>query len=354
MPTPDATAWAKRLRESAEAIGRPLRIMEVCGTHTHVIGKAGLRALFPEQLELVSGPGCPVCVTSQRDIERMLFLARLPGVTVCTFGDMLRVPGTTSSLERERSRGADVRVVYSPLDALELARANPGREIVFLALGFETTAPAVAATILQAAERVLPNLSFLVCHKRIVPVMAAVLDGANRLDAFLTPGHVSVIIGAEAFAPLAAQYHVPCVATGFEPNDVLEGIAMALELIAEGRAGSFVQYTRAIRPGGNVRARAMLDAAFETCDAEWRGLGVVPGSGSRPRPAYARLDAARRYEIPEPEAHALPGCQCGEVLRGRIRPQDCPLFGRACTPRAPVGPCMVSSEGSCAARYKYG
>lgn len=343
-----------RIREAAGRIDRPVRIMEVCGTHTHAIGRGGLRALLPDNVELVSGPGCPVCVTSQQDIERMILLAREPGVTLCTFGDMVRVPGTTSSLERERSTGADVRVVYSALDALELARHEPGRQVAFLAVGFETTAPGVAATVLHAADLEVPNLSVYASHKRIVPAMNAVLEGGSQLDGFLTPGHVSVIIGAEAYEDLAQAHEIPCVATGFEPMDVLEGIAMLLECVVEGRVGSFVQYKRVIKPGGNAKARAALDRAFDVSDADWRGLGVIPESGFALKPAFKHLDAAVRFNLPELEPVSIPGCRCGDVLKGIIHPPECRLFGQECTPRTPIGPCMVSSEGACAARYRYG
>jgi len=343
-----------RVHRAAEEIGRHVRLMEVCGTHTHAIGRGGLRAVMPPNIELVSGPGCPVCVTSQRDVERMLLLAKQPGLTVCTFGDMIRVPGITSCLERERTSGADIRVVYSALDAFDLAKREPEREIVFLAVGFETTSPGVASVILQAHEKGLDNFSMYVSHKLILPAMEAVLSGESRIDGFLTPGHVSVILGAEAYEPISLKYSVPCVVTGFEPADVLEGIAMLLGFLARGEIGSFVQYTRAVRPGGNRRAWDTLMKAFDVTDGEWRGLGVIPESGLALKPAFRGFDAAQRYRVPEVDDVKLPGCRCGEVLKGLIHPPECPLFGNRCTPRTPLGPCMVSSEGSCAARYKYG
>lgn len=343
-----------RIEAAAESLDRPARIMEVCGTHTHAIGRGGLRALLPDNVTLVSGPGCPVCVTSQRDVERMLLLAQRPGLTLCTFGDMIRVPGVESSLEQERARGADVRVVYSPLDALDLALREPDREIAFAAVGFETTAPGVASVIRQAGEAGVRNLTFYASHKLVVPAMRAVLDGGSRIDGFLTPGHVSVIIGSEAYAPLARDYQAPCVATGFEPADILEGVAQLLECLAEGRFGSFIQYTRAVKPEGNRRAWRALLEVFDVCDTDWRGLGVISESGLKLKPHYAHFDAAARFKIPAVEPVALPGCRCGEVLKGLLDPPDCPLFGTSCTPRRPVGPCMVSSEGSCAARHRYG
>jgi hydrogenase expression/formation protein HypD len=357
----EAGAPAERLRAAAEAVAqsdarrteRPVRIMEVCGTHTHAIGRGGLRALLPDSVELISGPGCPVCVTSQRDIERMLLLCRDRERTICTFGDMLRVPGLTSSLEAERAAGADIRIVYSPLDALETARKAPGREVVFLAVGFETTSPGVAAMVRKAAAEDLRNFSIYASHKLILPAMEAVLEGA-ALDGFLTPGHVSVIIGPEAYEDLARRHGVTCVATGFDPQDVIEGVVMLLERLAAGDAGSFVQYRRAVRPGGNRKAWSVLMDVFEPADAEWRGLGVIPQSGLALRPAYARFDAAARFELPELEPVELSGCRCGDVLKGAIHPPECPFFGERCTPRTPLGPCMVSTEGSCAARYRYG
>ncbi len=349
-----ADEFLARIRDAASCLDRTVRIMEVCGTHTHAIGRGGLRSILPESVELISGPGCPVCVTSQRDIECMLLLARRKGLAICTFGDMVRVPGITSSLERERSLGSDVRVVYSALDALDLARRNPDAEVVFLSVGFETTSPGSASVILAAHEEGLSNFSIYASHKLIVPAMEAVLEGEVNLDGFLTPGHVSVIIGAEAYENLAQRKQFPCVATGFEPVDVLEGIAMLLELMVEGRSGSFVQYTRAIKPGGNRRAWETLMKVFDRSDGDWRGLGVIPGSGLTMKPRFFKFDAAKRYDLPEVEPVEIEGCMCGEVLKGLIYPQDCPLFGNECTPRNPIGPCMVSSEGSCSARYKYG
>lgn len=350
----DAQSTIEQIATSAERLGRHVRIMEVCGTHTHAIGRGGLRAIMPHNVELVSGPGCPVCVTSQRDVERMLLLAQTPGLTVCTFGDMIRVPGVSSSLEKERSAGADIRVVYSALNALELACQEPTRDVVFLAVGFETTSPGIASVIRQAHDLHVTNFSIFVSHKLIVPAMEAVLQGECLLDGFLTPGHVSVIIGTEAYVDLARRHSIPCVTTGFEPIDVLQGIALLLTCMVDGRAGSFTQYSRAVRPQGNRRAWGTLMSVFDVSDGEWRGLGVLPGSGLRLKPEYATFDATIRYALPEIPAVDLPACRCGDVLKGLIHPQQCPLFGGPCTPRNPLGPCMVSSEGSCAARYKYG
>lgn len=344
----------QRVNAAAHNVGRHVRLMEVCGTHTHVIGRGGLRSLLPENVDLVSGPGCPVCVTSQRDIERILLLARMDGITLCTFGDMVRVPGVESSLTEERSKGADVRIAYSPMDALDLAVKEPNLNVVFAAVGFETTTPLVASIILQADKLDLENFFIMTSQKLVLPAMTAVLDGESRIDAFISPGHVTVIIGAEAYEPIAQKYSVPCVAAGFEPSDVMEGIAMALECLAEKRIGSFVQYTRVIKPGGNKRARDIMMSVFEKSDAEWRGIGVIPNSGLTLKPEFERFDALEKYDLPDVAPVELKGCRCGEVLKGLIHPPECPSFGKACTPANPLGPCMVSSEGSCSARYKYG
>ncbi len=344
----------ENIRELAREIDRSVRLMEVCGTHTHAIGKAGLRSLIPGNVHLISGPGCPVCVTSQRDIERMILLARQPDIIICTFGDMLRVPGVTSSLEQERSRGADIRVVYSVLDALRIARENPGRPVTFLSVGFETTAPGIASAILQAHASKQENFTIYASHKLVVPAMEAVLQDGAKLDGFLTPGHVSVIIGPEAYDNLCRVYGISCVATGFAPMDILSGIYMLLECIVHRRTGSYVQYKRAVRPGGNKKAWEILLSVFEIGDADWRGLGNIPKSGLVLRSAFLSFDAANRFELPELEPVELPGCRCGDVLRGLILPTECPAFRTRCTPRNPLGPCMVSSEGACAAYWSYG
>ncbi len=335
-------------------ISYPIRLMEVCGTHTTAIARAGLRSILPDDLELIAGPGCPVCVTPQRDIERIILLARHPNVVVCTFGDMIRVPGIHSSLENERSEGADVRVVYSPNDALAVAEKENDKQIVFIAVGFETTAPGIAATALEAIERNILNFSLFVSHKLITPAMEAVLLGESNIDGFITPGHVSVILGSNEFASLAEKYNVPCVATGFEPADVLEGIRMLLEAYTQKCYGSFIQYKRAVKPDGNPLAKKIMFTVYETADSEWRGLGIIPKSGLQLKPEYASLDAPKRFSLPDLPPVELPECLCGKVLKGMIHPDQCPLFGNECKPGSPVGPCMVSSEGACAARYKYG
>jgi len=348
-----ARAFQERIARSAERAGRPLKFMEVCGTHTMAVARSGLRAFLPPAVSLVSGPGCPVCVTPDAYIDAAIRCALELGATVATFGDMIRVPGTRASLEGARGRGARVRVVYSPLDALEGAKAEPDREWVFLAVGFETTAPGIAATLRRAREEGVRNFSALCGHKTVPAAMHALLDDpAIAIDGFLCPGHVSVIIGPEAYEPIAARGS-PCVIAGFEPLDILQALAMLAEQRAAGRAAVEVPYFRAVKPGGNPKARAVMGEVFEACDAQWRGIGVIPGSGLSLREAYRGLDAAKRFGLATEGADARKGCSCGEILRGIKSPRDCPLFGKSCKPETPVGPCMVSSEGSCAAAYKY-
>ncbi|HHL40919.1 MAG TPA: hydrogenase formation protein HypD [Deltaproteobacteria bacterium] len=338
---------------------RPVRIMEICGTHTHTIARYGIRAALPATVRLVSGPGCPVCVTSAPDIARIIEFSRRCDVTVATFGDMMRVPGLDSSLQEEKARGGDIRVVYSPLGALETAGKNPDREVVLYAVGFETTAPTVAATVLRAKAEGLKNFSVLSLHKLTPPAMRALLDsGELDLQGFICPGHVTAVIGSDAYAFLADEYGTPCVVAGFEPVDAVYGILRLVEQIEQGRSEIEVGYSRVVSPEGNLRARAVMDEVFETCDAAWRGLGVIPASGLALRDAYADFDAQRRFGLPVNEDDRArcdpPGCACADVLKGLVTPRRCALFGKACTPETPVGPCMVSFEGTCAAYYKYG
>jgi len=344
------------LVDKIRTLGRsPARLMEVCGTHTMSIARHGLKYLLPPTVRLLSGPGCPVCVTSQEDIDRFVKLAGLPGVTVATFGDLLRVPGTKSSLERERAKGADVRVVGSVMDGLDLARDLPGQEVVFLGVGFETTAPTVAAAVLEAQRLQLTNFSVLALHKLIMPALKSLL-GAGRLnlDGLLCPGHVSVVIGSAAYRPLALEFGLPCVVAGFEPADILQGVLMLLAQKEEGRAQVEVAYRRAVKPKGNATARELMDQVFRPAPALWRGLGPIRASGLEFKESWAGFDAARRFDLEVEEAETPPGCLCGQVLLGEVEPADCPLFGRGCTPSNPVGPCMVSGEGTCAALHRYG
>ena len=304
-------------------------LMEVCGTHTVAIARNGIRNLMPESVCLSSGPGCPVCVTSNRDIDAVIALARIPNVTIATFGDMTRVPGSTSSLLKEQAAGRSVQICYSPLDALALAKADPDREIVFVGVGFETTTPLVAMAIKRAAAMGLKNFSVFAAHKNMPGALETLVkDPDLKLDALILPGHVGTITGTKPFEFLAKEYGIPGVVTGFEPVDVLQGIAMPVALAA-------------------------IDEVFETCTATWRGLGDIPGSGYRIREEFAQFDALKRFQ-PEIEPTINPkGCRCGDVLRARMEPSECPLFRKVCTPENPVGPCMVSSEGSCAAYYRY-
>lgn len=329
-------------------------LMEVCGTHTVAIARNGIRDLMPEGLRLASGPGCPVCVTCNRDIDSVIALARIPNVTITTFGDMTRVPGSTSSLLAEQAAGRSVEIVYSPLDALAFAKAHPEREVVFVGVGFETTTPLVAMAIKRAKAMGLSNFTVFAAHKNMPGALELLVgDPTLELDALILPGHVSTIIGAEPYRFLAEKYGIPGVITGFEPVDVLQGIAMLVRQLHEGRAEVEIAYARGVMPEGNPVALAAIDEVFETCTATWRGLGDIPGSGYRIRDEFANFDAVRRFE-PDVEPTRDPkGCRCGDVLRARIAPNECPLFRTVCTPENPVGPCMVSSEGSCAAYYRY-
>ena len=329
-------------------------LMEVCGTHTVAIARNGIRDLMPEGLRLASGPGCPVCVTCNRDIDTVIALARIPNVTITTFGDMTRVPGSTSSLLAEQAAGRSVEIVYSPLDALAFAKAHPERGVVFVGVGFETTTPLVAMAIKRAKAMGLSNFTVFAAHKNMPGALELLVgDPTLELDALILPGHVSTIIGAEPYRFLAEKYGIPGVITGFEPVDVLQGIAMLVRQLHEGRAEIEIAYARGVMPEGNPVALAAIDEVFETCTATWRGLGDIPGSGYRIRDEFANFDAVRRFE-PDVEPTRDPkGCRCGDVLRARIAPNECPLFRTVCTPENPVGPCMVSSEGSCAAYYRY-
>jgi len=346
---------ASRLRQLAAASARTMTFMEVCGTHTMAIYQYGLRSLLPPRIRLISGPGCPVCVTPNGYLDRAIACCRIPGVTVATFGDMLRVPGSSSSLMEERARGADVRIVYSPLDAVKLAAANPGQTVVFLGVGFETTTPAIAGSILAAREKGLSNYLVLASHKTMPAPMAALAgDPELAIDGFICPAHVSTIIGADAYLPLARDFHRPCVITGFEPADVLQGIAMLAAQVAKGESRVEIEYSRAVKPGGNPRAREVMNEVFSPADAEWRGLGSIPGSGLQIRAEYARFDADKVLALSVEPTRESADCRCGDVLKGKLSPFECPLFAVACTPASPVGACMVSTEGTCAAAYRYG
>lgn len=341
-------------RKATDQLGRPLVLMEVCGTHTVAISRSGLRSLLADHMELRSGPGCPVCVSDQSDIDRIIALARLPGVIMATFGDMVRVPGTGSSLEKERALGARVEVCYSPREALSLACNSPDKEIIFLGVGFETTMPAIALTIAEAERQGLNNFTVLSIHKRVPPAMKVLLDDPElRIDGLILPGHVCTITGRKVFDFISSKYRIPAVIAGFEPADIMQAIYLLLEQIARGEARTTIGYTRLVHENGNEKARMIIDEFFEPVDAPWRGFGPIPGSGMALRAIRRQFDAARKFPVEIPPSSPPEGCACGQVLRGKRKPGDCPLFGEACTPSAPVGPCMVSSEGACAAYYRY-
>ncbi|GAB4259905.1 MAG: hydrogenase formation protein HypD [Thermoleophilia bacterium] len=332
----------------------PVTFMEVCGSHTMAISRFGIRGLLPSTIRLVSGPGCPVCVTPVRAVDHALALAALPQVTIATFGDLLRVPGSRSSLEQARAAGADVRVVYSVLDALALARRESSRRVVFLGVGFETTAPTVAAALLEARAERVTNFFVLSDHKIMPPAMRALVEAPDvRVRGFICPGHVSTIIGSDAYRFLAGEYGISCVVAGFEPLDILQALLLLTRQAAEGRAVVENAYGRAVTPQGNRAAQAVLAQAFAPADAAWRGFGVIPGSGLAIRAELAAHDAGRAFSVTVGEGRDHPACRCPDVLRGVVLPPECPLFARACTPTDPKGACMVSSEGTCAAYYRY-
>ncbi|MBE0501721.1 MAG: hydrogenase formation protein HypD [Desulfuromonadales bacterium] len=332
-----------------------MTLMEVCGTHTMAIYQHGIRALLPEQIRLISGPGCPVCVTPVGFVDHAVALARRPQTVIATFGDMVRVPGSTSSLMREQASAAQILIVYSPLDAVTFAEKHPELEVVFLGVGFETTTPTIAGAVLTAERKGVKNFSVLCSHKTMPGPMAALAaDPELQVDGYLCPAHVSAIIGADAYRPLVEAYNVPCVVTGFEPLDVLQGVLMLAKQIVAGEAKVENQYRRVVQPQGNPKALGLLWQLFEPSDARWRGIGDLPGSGLQLRPAYALFDAAKKFSVEIEPAREHAGCLCGEILKGKITPPQCPLFRTVCTPEQPVGACMVSSEGTCAAEYKYG
>jgi len=344
----------RRIRDLADRTGTAA-LMEVCGTHTVALFRTGVRSLLRDSVNLLSGPGCPVCVTPTEIIDQAVAYALRPDTMVATYGDMMRVPGTESSLEQARAAGGAVRMVYSPTDALALAARNPGAQVIFIGVGFETTAPTAAAAVLRAHNQGIDNFMVLTAHKLIPPVLHALAAMPGlKLDGLICPGHVSAIIGIEPYEQVAAQHGIPCVVTGFEPLDLLQGILMLLEQKHAGRAVAEIQYTRVVRPNGNARARDILYQVFESSDSAWRGVGVLPGSGLAFRHEFAHFDAAARLPLQIPPSAEPPGCRCADVLIAAIQPPQCPLFAKHCTPDNPVGPCMVSSEGSCAAHFKYG
>jgi len=345
----------EELKTLTISIGCPLKLMEVCGTHTVEIFRHGIRDVIPKSITLLSGPGCPVCVTSVRDVDAAISIARMPNMILATFGDMMRVPGGKESLLEARSEGADVRVLYSPMDALTLARNEPKKEVVFFATGFETTSPLIAGTLAHAELAGVGNFSIYAAHKLVPPALEALLASPDVLvDGFILPGHVSTIIGKKPYEFVAARYNKPSVITGFEAHEIIEGILMIVRQLARKQAMVEIQYRSVVREEGNPRAVALLDKYFEPDEAYWRGIGAIPESGLKLREQYASFDANRRFSPPVSDAVEPDLCSCGDILRGVKLPTECALFGSGCTPDSPVGPCMVSTEGSCAAYYKYG
>jgi hydrogenase expression/formation protein HypD len=346
---------AQILVKKIQAISqKKLRLMEVCGTHTMSIFKHGIRSVLPDHITLLSGPGCPVCVTAQRDIDAFVQFSRRENVIVTTFGDLMKVPGSGSSLAKEKASGADVRMVYSVFDAVAIARENPDKEVVFCAVGFETTTPTIAATILSARAEGVPNFSIYSANKLTPPALAALMetDGVE-IDGFILPGHVSVITGTNAYRDTFERYTIPSVITGFEPIDILNAVFLLIEQNETGKKALVNAYPRAVSDQGNVKAKAILNQVFELCDAVWRGIGKIPASGMSLKDEFKAFDAARKFNMDMPDVPEPPGCACGEILMGLKTPEACRLYKKKCTPMTPVGPCMVSSEGSCAAFYRY-
>ncbi len=333
-----------------------IQLMEICGTHTMSIARSGIRSMLPEGVELVSGPGCPVCVTPSNYIDQILKLSMRSDVIITTYGDMVRVPGSSrgDNLRRRMADGAQVRVVFSPTDAIKIARENPDKQVVFLGVGFETTAPGTAAAVGDAAALDIDNFTILPMLKTCEPVLRTLAAQPDfSIDGFLCPGHVAVIIGSDGFSFLADEYHLPGVVAGFEAEDILKAVAMLLKQLKEGRAEIENEYTRAVAPEGNPLAKAMIDKYLEPIDTVWRGLGEIPKSGLGIKGEFAKFDAVKRFELEFGPEETPTACRCGDVIKGKLHPDGCPLFGKVCTPEDPVGPCMVSSEGACAAAWKY-
>ena len=343
-----AARIAEKIRAVSRGVGK-VRMMHVCGTHEDAITKAGIRSLLPENIEIISGPGCPVCVTTAREIDEAIALAG-QGATVTSFGDMMKVPGSSTSLAEAKASGSDVRIVYSITDAVDLARKNPGKEVTHIGIGFETTAPSTAIALLDAPD----NFFVLSCHRTIPPAMDYLLrEGDNRIDGFIDPGHVSAIIGLEPYKRISERYHVPQVVAGFEPVDVLYAILLLVKMVKDKDCGVRNEYSRVVRDEGNPKALKAMENVYEPCDVAWRGFPKIPGSGLALRDEYGMHDARKKFRLRVKESNEPKGCQCGNVLKGKKYPSDCGLFGKRCTPDSPIGPCMVSGEGSCNLAYKY-
>jgi len=350
----DEALVRKAAEQIRQEVTQPWVMMEICGGQTHAIMRYGIDELLPDEIELVHGPGCPVCVTPLEQINKALNIAAHPDVIFASYGDMLRVPGSGQDLFSVRATGGDVRVVYSPLDAVRMAQQNPDKHVVFFAIGFETTAPANAMSVHQAQQLGLNNFSVLVSHVRVLPAMHAILGGEhNRVQAFLAAGHVNAVMGYWEYPPLAQQYQTPIVVTGFEPLDLLQGVRVAVRMLETGEIGVRNAYARAVTFEGNQPAQALINRVFEECDRKWRGIGLIPMSGWRLRSEYAQFDAEQRFDVAEMQAEESPLCIAGQILQGLRKPTECPAFGTLCTPEHPLGATMVSSEGACAAYYQY-
>ena len=349
-----ATRYVEEINKVAAKLGT-IRLMEVCGTHTVAIFRAGIRQLLPKNIELVSGPGCPVCVTADDYIDKAIAYSKMKDVTIATFGDMLKVPGSTSSLTEAQGEGADIKIIYSPLDSIEIARQNPTRKVIFLAVGFETTAPTAAATVLAAKAQGINNLFMLSAQKLVPPALRMLLsDSEVKVDGFILPGHVAVIIGSNAFSFLASDYNISGVVTGFEPLEILRSILRLLMMLDKGSAEVDNEYKSVVSDNGNVAAQKVLNQVYEPINADWRGIGTIEASGLRMREEFKEFDIEQIEPIQVESVSRKTACRCGEVLRGVINPTKCPLFGKICVPTHAIGSCMVSVEGVCAAWYKYG
>jgi hydrogenase expression/formation protein HypD len=351
-----ADALLRAIEQLCQQLEKPIKIMEVCGGHTHSIFKYGIEDVLPEAIELIHGPGCPVCVMPKGRLDDAISISQNPNVIFTTFGDAMRVPGSTTSLLQAKAQGADIRMVYSPLDSLQIAKDNPDQEVVFFALGFETTAPSTALTILQAESEKIHNFSMFCNHVLVIPALEALLDNPDlQLDGFIGPGHVSMVIGTEPYQFISQQYQKPIVISGFEPLDIIQSVWMLLQQIVENRCEVENQYNRFVDQAGNAVAIAAMNKVFEVRESfEWRGLDEIPNSAFKMRPEYAEFDAEVKFTIPNLKVADHKACQCGEILKGVLKPWQCKVFGTACTPETPIGTCMVSSEGACSAYYKYG
>jgi hydrogenase expression/formation protein HypD len=340
-------------REIKKISRKEISLMEVCGGHTMAIHRFGLNSLLPSNIRLLSGPGCPVCVSSQKFIDTSIGYSRIPGIIIVTYGDLIRVPGSASSLEKEKAFGSDVRIVYSVLDALEIAKQNPGRQVIFLGIGFETTAPATAAAIIKAQKENITGFFVLSAHKIMPPVMKALVNDGIKLHGFIAPGHVSAITGSGIYEDLAWKYGLGVVISGFEPLDIMQSVLMLVEQIESGNPTVEIEYKRVVQPEGNLIARGLMEQVFTLADDQWRGLGTIPGSGLKLGERYSAFDPVNKFSLDIPEPEEPKGCICGDILRGIKTPPDCTNFAKTCTPESPVGACMVSGEGTCATYYKY-